>query len=145
MTISPGKTMNIVLYTSKKDDANSEVKAMLQQVNEEKPFQLSEIDIDDEQKTYSGYVGKTPVLEIGPYHLFYPFTKQDLLMTIGAAQDRHETLVTNQDATYLKKIEKGSRISKSDVFSLWMTRSYMYIFNLLLSNILGITFSGSCI
>lgn len=99
-----------------------------------------EVCIDQDPSVYSGYVGKTPVLEIGPYHLYTPFTRQDLIMTLGAARDRHSLLVKNNDEAYLKKVERGANVTGSDRFSLWLTRHYMLIFNLLMLVFVGLPF-----
>lgn len=132
--------INIVLYTSANDKQLTEIQIILNELQKEYPHKLVEVLIDDDPVIYSGYIKKTPVLEVGPYHLYFPFTKQDILMTLGAARDRQAVLLKNNDKNYLSKVERGANVTRSDKFSLWLTRHYMFIFNTLLLIFVGLPF-----
>ncbi len=132
--------VNVVVYTSKNDSSLAEITGWLADIQNEYPHNLVTIDIDEEQDIYQGYIGRTPVLEVGPYHLFTPFTIADIKMTLGAAQDRQKSLTDSGDLVYQKKINRGSAISGSDKFSYWLTRNYMILFNSLLFIFVGLPF-----
>lgn len=130
--------MNIVIYTKKQDMQLEEILAWLNDLQEEFPHQVVQIPIDEDADIYKGYFGKTPVLEVGPYHLYSPFTLPDIKMTLGAARDRQNSLQTSGDPQYQKKVERGSSVSGTDKFSMWITQHYMLFFNLLLGIFIGL-------
>ncbi len=132
--------MNIILYTSKSDTNLDEIQKQISEFQAEYEFQLIKISIDDEPDVYQGYAGKTPVLEVGPYHLFSPFTQADIKMTLGAAADRQKRLEISGDPTYQRRLERGKEITGADKFSLWLTRNYMWIFNVALLIFVGLPF-----
>ncbi len=134
------KSVNVVLYTTKNDTSLDEILQWLSSIQNEYPHQVVTIPIDDELEIYQGYIGRTPVLEVGPYHLFRPFTLADIKMTLGAARDRQKSLTESGDVAYQKKLERGSSISGSDKFSYWLTRNYMILFNALLFIFVGLPF-----
>jgi uncharacterized membrane protein len=131
---------NIILYTSSTDDPPAEILGWLTSIQTEFPHNLITISVDEDLDVYKGYLGKTPVLEVGPYHLFTPFSLADIKMTLGAARDRHQSLVDSGDQSYQKKVERGATISGSDRFSYWLTRNYMLFFNTLLFIFVGLPF-----
>lgn len=131
---------NILLYTSKNDESDQTILEWLESIQAEYPHKLVTISVDDDPDVYKGFVGKTPVLEVGPYHLFTPFSLADIKMTLGAARDRHQSLINSGDQAYQKKVERGAAISGSDRFSYWLTRNYMLFFNTLLLIFVGLPF-----
>lgn len=130
--------MNVVIYTQKQNTQLDEILGWLNDLQTEFPHQVVQIPIDEDSEVYQGYLGKTPVVEVGPYHLFTPFTLPDLKMTLGATRDRQKALTTSGDAKYQKRIERGNSVSGSDKFSLWITQHYMLFFNLLLAIFIGL-------
>jgi hypothetical protein len=61
-----------------------------------------------------------------------PISQQDLLIALGAARDRHQSLFgTIWMKGYRDRLERGHSISKTDRFSHWLSRHYMIIFNLI--------------
>lgn len=132
--------VNVIVYTTKNDPSLGEITGWLAGIQDEYPHQLVTINIEEEQDIYQGYIGKTPVLEVGPYHLFAPFSIADIKMTLGAAQDRQKSLTNSGDIAYQKKVERGSTVTGSDRFSYWLTRNYMVLFNALLFIFVGLPF-----
>jgi uncharacterized membrane protein len=132
--------INVILYFHKLDENINLLKKTLDELQESFPHKLAEVQIDEDLDVYKGFLGKTPVLEIGPYHLYTPFTKQDISMTMGAARDRQDVLLKTEDKKYQDRIARGASITGSDKFSIWLTRHYMIIFNLLLFVFVGLPF-----
>lgn len=134
--------INVVCYYSQKDAGLEPVREMLNGIQNGYPHKLIEVSVDEDEHVYQGYLGRTPVLEIGPYHLFHPFTAADVKMTLGAARDRQAALEKNEDPGYRKRVKRGANVSGSDRFSMWLTRHYMVIFNLLLFVFVGLPFAA---
>ena len=83
-----------------------------------------------------------PVVEVGPYRLKYPFSKQDLEMTLLAAMDRKSQLERVDDQGYHQAVERGKTITRADKISLWISKKYLLILNLLVFLYVGIPFSA---
>jgi uncharacterized membrane protein len=134
--------INVVCYYSQKDKDLQSTRDLLTGIQTEFPHKYIEVCVDEDENVYQGYTGRTPVLEIGPYHLFTPFTLADIKMTIGAARDRQASLEKSEDPKYMQRVERGSNVTGSDRFSLWLTRHYMIIFNFLMLVFVGLPFAA---
>lgn len=124
--------VNVTLYTRKNCHLCDEVKADLDTLQEEYPHHLAEIDIDRDIALVNAYGERVPVVEIGPYVLSAPISRQSLAMTIGAAADRQEQLKKTGDDLYRKRAARGQKYTGADKFSYWFSRQYMLVFTLLL-------------
>jgi uncharacterized membrane protein len=80
------------------------------------------------------------VLEVGPYRLTEHFSKQDIQVALGAAQDRQAHLQQAGDEKYKQRKERGRTVSKADRFSFWFTSHYMLLFNALIFIYIGTPF-----
>ena len=80
--------LNVTLYMRVDCSLCDEVRADLQRLQDEVPHRLTEIDIDSDPVLQQKYHEQIPVVEVGPYVLRAPISRQDLAMTLGAARDR---------------------------------------------------------
>jgi len=101
---------------------------------------LVTIDIDSDPALQSSYALDVPVVEVGPYRLKAPFSRQELQTTLGAAVDRKSQLERLNDKAYQVSTQRGQTISASDQFSFWLTRHYMAVFNVMLFLYVGLPF-----
>jgi uncharacterized membrane protein len=132
--------IEVTLY-SRKDCHLCEV--ALQQLEELRtsiPHHLSIIDIDTDEKLSKQYGFNVPVVQIGPYRLMAPVEKKDLEIALMAVRHGME-----QEAKVQTDIEQGKlRIpvywNTSDGFSLWLSRHYLAVFNVLIFIYVGIPF-----
>ena len=126
--------VNLTLYTREGCHLCDDVKADLADIQESHPHRLVEIDIDSDPALVAAHGESIPVVEVGPYVLRAPISKQDLAMSIGAAADRQRQMEALGDAQYQRSLKRGSTFSGSDKFSYWLSRRYMLlvIFSLLL-------------
>jgi len=113
-------------------------KEYLASLQEQYPHRLVEVDIDSDPALAAAYGEKIPVIEVGPYVLSAPITRQDLAMTIGAAADRQDQLEKVGDDLYRKRAQRGQTISKTDKFSEWFSRQYMLVFIMILLFYIGL-------
>jgi len=104
------------------------------------PHKLIIIDIDSEPTLIDTFSMDIPVVEVGPYRLKYPFSKQDLEMTLSAALDRKTQLEKVDDQGYHQAVARGKKISGTDKVSLWISKKYLLIINLLVFLYVGIPF-----
>ncbi len=104
------------------------------------PHTLHIIDIDQDASLQDAYGDKVPVIEVGPYRKQAPFTRQDLSITLKAAQDRAGQLEKIGDARYKKRQARAKTLTRADRISYWFTGHYLLVFNFLVFLYVGIPF-----
>ncbi len=130
--------INLTLYTRTNCHLCEDVKADLAALHETHPHRLVEIDIDADPALIAAYGEAIPVVEVGPYVLRAPISKQDLALTIGAATDRQRQLEEIGSQRYQKSVQRGNSFSGSDKFSFWLSRRYMALIILFLALYVGL-------
>jgi len=95
------------------------------------PHTLLEVNIDNDPALQKKYLAEIPVIEVGSYQLKAPFTRAELLVTLGAARDADE-----QRAKLVK--QKGSGINFADRLSFWMANHWLIAVVLLFVFYLGL-------
>jgi uncharacterized membrane protein len=104
------------------------------------PHHVNVINIDNDPKLQNLYGFNVPVILIGPYKLSAPINKKDLEISLMAVQHSRE-----QDAKLDKAIEEGRlqipvNWSRADGISLWLSKHYLGLFNILIFLYVGIPF-----
>lgn len=132
--------LTVTLYTRQDchlcEQARADLKSLLKKI----PHQLVEVDIDSDPVLQQGYGSNVPVVEVGPYRLKAPFNRQELLMTLGAARDRHTQLVQVGDETFQARLRRGLFFTKGDRLSFWISKHYLVILNLFIFLYVGLPF-----
>lgn len=103
-------------------------------LNIDYPQQLMVVDVDSTLELQRKYGFEVPVVVIGPYTLKAPITRQELQLTLGAAKDRQASIDRLSDPAYMGPV----KWTRSDGFTLWMSRHYMAFFNILVIFYLGL-------
>jgi uncharacterized membrane protein len=97
-----------------------------------------ELDIESDPSLLKTFLAEIPVLEIGPYLLKAPISRQSLEMTLGAALDRRTQLEQVGDMAYQKRLDKGRLITTLDRFTFWLARHYLLVLNLIIFTYVGL-------
>jgi uncharacterized membrane protein len=132
--------LNVTLYTRKDCKLCDEVRAYLEDLQNKFPHVLAEVDIETEPSLLAAYAEQVPVVEVGPYRLKAPITKQALAMTLGAAADRRGQLQKVGGESYADKVRKGQSVTKSDRIYFWISRHYLALLNSFVFLYVGLTF-----
>jgi uncharacterized membrane protein len=132
--------LNVTLYTSKNCTPCDEVKADLNALQSQYPHRLAEVDIESEPVLVAKFSLEIPVVEVGPYSLKAPITRQKLQMTLGAASDRKNQLEQLGDPEYKMKVEKGKKVTTGDRVSFWIAKRYLLMLNLFMLIYVGLPF-----
>jgi uncharacterized membrane protein len=132
--------LNVTLYTRKGCKLCDEVKAELGELQSKYPHQLVEVDIESDAALMANFALEIPVVEVGPYSLKAPITRQKLQMTLGAAFDRKNQLEQIGDPEYLMRIKKGKKVTTGDRISYWIARRYLLLLNLFMLFYVGLPF-----
>ncbi len=112
----------------------------LESIQAQIPHQFVAIDIESDPVLHQKYLAEIPVVEVGPYRLKAPFTRADLLMTIGAARDRRSHLDQIADSGHQRRTQQGKTVSGTDRFSFWLSRHWLAMFNFLFFLYVGLPF-----
>lgn len=124
--------LNVTLYTKKDCHLCEQAKADLESLQERYPHRLVEIDINSDPALLKAYLVEIPVVEIGPYVLKYPFDKQKLAMTLGAASDRRGQLDQLGREDHKDRVVRGGQITFGDRAMYWISKHYLAMLNLVM-------------
>ena len=134
--------LNVTLYTRKDCGLCDEVKEQLKAMQGEYPHRLAEVDIDSDPVLQSKYMESIPVVEVGPYQLHAPITREALAMTLGAARDRRSQLEQSGGAAFQERVRKGAVVTRSDRLYLWIAKHYLAVINLIVFVYVGLPFAA---
>lgn len=130
--------IEVTLYSQVNCQLCEQAKADLNALQEQYPHQLIEFDIDSQSNLKRMYGDLIPVVRIGPYTLKAPFDRQELQITLMAAQNR---------ATHIETIRQtgpaapaSTTWSRADRISFFFSRHYMAFFNLFVVIYVGLPF-----
>jgi uncharacterized membrane protein len=124
--------MIIVKLFSKSDCELCEIaRTDLDSLQGEYPHQLEIVDIDHKPDLPQSIRLEIPVVEVGPYRLKAPFTRQDLAVTLGAARDRQSQIDALNDPDLGTIGPVNMTWTKSDRFTYWLSSHYLAILNLI--------------
>lgn len=142
--VSPDKKVSapliVTVYYRKDDDTSTAVLDELHALDEIVKHQVVLIDVDTDPAFKDNYEGSIPLVQIGPYHLTFPFSRQDLQVAMMAAIDRSSHLTSTQGETFKKLVDKGRHFSRLDRISYWLSYHYMVVINILLFLYVGVPF-----
>jgi len=110
----------------------------LQSLQGEIPHQLVVIDVDSDETLRRAYGFEVPVVQVGPYTLKAPFSRQELQITLAAAQDREQQLGTLGDSA--QQPLGGQAWTKSDRLVYWLSNHYLAVFNVMVLIYFGLPF-----
>lgn len=130
----------VTLYTRPDCHLCEQAKADLQALQEKIPHRLVEVDIDADSALQNAYALEIPVVEVGPYRLKAPFSRQDLLMTISAASDRDTQLERVDGDAHQARVRRGQTITGADKVSFWISQHYLAAINFALLMYVGLPF-----
>ncbi len=119
----------ITFYYKKSDPELDSIKEKLAKLNQEIPFQLIEICLDDDPDLASRYDDRTPAMQIGPYRLTEPFDEVNIRVALSAVKDREASL--DQEGMK-KRNQRLTTISGLEKFSYWLSKNYMLFISFVL-------------
>ncbi|GJQ37107.1 MAG: hypothetical protein JETCAE01_31170 [Anaerolineaceae bacterium] len=132
--------LNVTFFVKKDSPECDEVRGFLKEFQKQYPHRLAEVDIEEDSAINAKYGGLVPVIEVGPYTLQAPISRQKLQITLGAASDRKNQLEKLDDPIYKYKTEKGRNLTTGDRVSFWIAKRYLLILNLFMLIYVGLPF-----
>ena len=107
-------------------------RAYLESLKKEYPHRLLEVDVDSDPAIQKKYESQVPVVEVGPYRLPFPFDRQKLKMTLGAASDRRGQLDKLGREDHQERVARGGRITGADRALYWISKHYLAVLNVVM-------------
>ncbi len=132
--------ITVTLYYREKGPELDRLFADLDSLQAVVPHQLVSINLEKDRAQQERLGPRLPLIEIGPYRLLPPFTRQDLQIILSAARDRVDQLEKIGDETYRQRLSKGHTVSSGDKISLWLANHYLALVNFLLILYVGLPF-----
>ncbi len=132
--------ITVILYSRLNCHLCDQTKEALDKLRDQYPHELRVVNIDEHRELQTRYGLEIPIVEIGPYHLKYPFTLEELKITLGAAINRSQQIEQLKQKTFQTDYSRNHRLSKADKFSFWLSNHYMLVFNGIVSLYLGFSF-----
>jgi uncharacterized membrane protein len=133
--------ISVTMFMRKACPACEQAKIDLESLQETIPHRLVVVDVDADPVLSIAYKDlDVPVIQVGPYKLRPPFSRQDLQVSLSAAQDRSIHMEQSGDTQYLDRVNRGKTITGTDRFSYWLSEHYMTLFNLVVFFYVGVPF-----
>lgn len=104
------------------------------------PHELIVVDISSSPDLLQKYGEVAPVLLIGPYTLKTRFSRQEIMVALGAARDRENQAKKIDEAGWEERTRRGQTVSTADRVMLWLSKHYLGLFNVLLALYVGLPF-----
>lgn len=125
--------ITVTLFSRAECHLCEQAKSDLQAIQSEIPHTLLEIDIDSDPAIQKKYLNLIPVVEVGPYSLKAPFTRAELMMTLGAARDAR-----SQNLRLEKK--PVTEVNGADRLSYWIANHWLAVVMALFILYVGLPF-----
>jgi uncharacterized membrane protein len=132
--------ITVTLYSREECHLCAQAHDDLISLQEDIPHQLNIIDVDSTRELQRAFRLEVPVVEAGPYRLKAPFTKQELLVTLGAAQDRQRQMESKADQVPALTQNQVPSWNFADRFAYWFSRHYMFVINFFVLVYVGLPF-----
>ncbi len=134
--------LNVTLYERPGCKLCDEVREHLAALQQKFPHRLARVNIESDPVLQKKYFDQIPVVQVGPYELKAPISKQALEMTLGAASDRRGQLEEVGGKAYQDKLRKGQTVGGSDRVYSWLARHYLALLNLVVFIYVGLPFAA---
>ncbi|MEJ2600302.1 MAG: DUF2085 domain-containing protein [Anaerolineales bacterium] len=121
--------IDVILYSRENCHLCEQARTDLEALKKEIPFKLKILDVDQDEKLKTAYDQILPLVEIGPYRLKAPFSRDELRVTLGAARDRLDHIERVGQSPQLDAVWHSKKWTKADSFSYWFSRHWLGVFN----------------
>lgn len=132
--------INVTLYIHGDCHACDQAMADLRSLQPSIPHNLAVVNVDQNRSGKDSIETDLPIVEIGPYRLRSPFTRQDLQIMLNAARDRIDQLEQVDLEGYQQRLDRGMRMSTSDKLTRFLAEHYLALVNILLLLYAGLPF-----
>lgn len=127
----------LTYYYSNKNSESLEIFPQIQNLCEESDVPVVDICIDGNRNLEERFSGKTPAVLIGPYSIYHPFEIKEIEIAVRATKSLDsQNTQSGEDSQPSRAFE----FSRLESFSLWLSRSYIWLISFFLIAFIGIAF-----
>lgn len=128
--------ISVTLYRNNECHLCEDTIADLQALQENIPHLLTVVNIEGKKELERVYALDIPVVEVGPYRLKAPITRQDLEITLKAASEREREI----QSLHLATLSHARPVTRGDRFTGWFANHYILVLNLIVLIYVGLPF-----
>lgn len=132
--------IQVYVYIRRDQPGQKELFAFLEKFSDEYPHKINVIEIDDDKFLQENYGGKVPVVDIGPYRLFNPINEEEIRFAFKETSRKIQVASERESSLVIDRFTKHPQITRSDKFSFWFSKHYMFLFNLAVLIYVGFAF-----
>lgn len=122
--------IQIYMYTRQDKNVDPDLVSALENLKAEFPNKLNSITIDDDKFLSTQFKDKVPVMDIGPYRLTHPISREEIRFALSETYKKIQVANERDSKLIIERFTKIPTISRSDRFSHWFSKHYMLLFNL---------------
>ncbi|MFZ3151229.1 MAG: DUF2085 domain-containing protein [Anaerolineaceae bacterium] len=123
-------------------EENDRIMAMLEGFQGIYPHQLTPVDVNQSVYLKKSFAPQVPCLEIGPYHLTGKITPDEIEAALEGTHAQIMQASQTNDSQTVSRYTQRPRFTSGDRFSLWFSRHYLALFNLLVFIYVALSFSA---
>lgn len=127
----------LTYYYSQHQPLPDELLSQIRNICEENHIPLIDICIDGNKDLEQRLSGKTPSVWVGPYRITFPFEIKEVEIAVKAAISLD---VTASSEVTIKNDSNSLTFTRHEVFSLWLSHSYVWIISIILLFFVAISF-----
>lgn len=132
--------IQVTLYSREGCHLCEDALRSLTELKERYPHRLEVIDIESNEVLLEKFDLEIPVVQVGPYLLKAPFTRQELEITLAAQSDRQKHIETIKHVPDSYQTAASKTWSRSDGITYWIAKHYLALFNLFVFIYVGLPF-----
>jgi uncharacterized membrane protein len=132
--------IHVILYVRENCPECDQAQADLQSLQATVPHQVKVVQVEQERGSKEKIGDRLPLVEIGPFKLRHPFTRQDLQVMLTAARDRIEQMDRVEIAVYERTVGANDQMPASDRITRFLAYHYLALVNVLLLIYVGLPF-----
>jgi uncharacterized membrane protein len=132
--------ISVTMYSKQDCQLCEDALQELEKLQNKIPHEIEIINIDGKPELEEKYGVVLPVIEVGPYRLQSPFSSQELEITLRAAAERDKNIAEIDQKVASGEIKIPVKITRTDRFSYWISKHYMFVLNSLVLIYVGLPF-----
>lgn len=131
--------INVTLFFLNQDEQYRQILSDLEALQVFVEHRLIQVDVEQDMALKSAYPD-APVVQVGPYRVSAPMSRQDLQVALQAARDRVNQFQAVGDLHYQARAKRAQTINSADRFGMWLSKHFMFLINSLVLLYVGLPF-----
>lgn len=132
--------IQVYLYVDDSIENTKELKASVESFQNEFSHCITVVNLSQEPYLYKKFHSQIPFIDIGPYRLSPPFTRDDIFFALRETQAKLDLAIEKKDTYFLSRFSEKPNLTKSEKRSYWFAKHFMLVFNLIVLFYIGLPF-----